>query len=157
MIRALCIICYALLLSGIADAGQKGKLAGALVDYEDYKTRAMEALQHADELRTQNYSADLKDLLTLFKEIGAADQEIHTLYGEQFRTETRSMTPHDQSRLLLAIHLALKQLNEALTYEMTYQSGQRTHFLLLMRAKAEDMFRTADEEVLTAKSNLSAK
>ena len=157
MKRAVVMLALILAVAGPAGAGSKGQLAGALADYDDLRSRALGELQHVDELRAQGYMPDTKDLLDLYKEVAVADQEIHRMYNERMIVEVKTRTPHDQSHLLLALHLGLEQLGKALVYELTFHSGQKQPFLQLLRAKAEEMFVIADREVALAKEALQMK
>ena len=138
-------------LAAHAEAASMGQVDGALTDYDRYKSKVVKDLQHLDTLRAQRSRANT-DLLPLFKEVAQADQEAYELYHDQMLREMMSGKPHALSRLLFALHVALEQLARMLAYEITYQGDQEWPFVLRLRAKAEEMFRLADQELAAMKN-----
>lgn len=139
-----------------AEAGSKAQVAGALTDYDRYKTLVLQDLKHVDKLRTLQ-SGPSTDLLPLFKEVAKAAQEANQLYHDQMLIEIMNGSPHALSRLLFALHVALEQLAKLLAYEITYQGDHEWRFVLLLRAQASEMFRLADQEVTAIKAAVQIK
>lgn len=132
--------------------GLKGKIVGALVDYEDCKSRAVVLLKEADGSRANPHNREPTEILALIREVDRLSREVRT---EQLMGDIGGNRPAESSRILVALHLALETLSNPLNYELTYQNSQdKPAFLLLMRTKAEELFRIADEEVTAAKAAL---
>jgi hypothetical protein len=149
--RAVAILLLLIALASQAEAASKGQVEGALTEYDRYKNKVFKDLQHVDKLRTQR-SRSNTDFLPLFKEVAKADQEAYQLYHDQMLMEMMSGKPHALSRLLFALHVALEQLAKMLAYEITYQSDLEWPFVLSLRAKTEEMFRLADQELAALKN-----
>lgn len=151
MVRSAVVLFFAAALclsaSG-ADAGSKGRLIGALADYDDYKKSTRHLLQEADNNRAQSYSTDTKEMIRLYEEIAKLRSDVFRFYGEELQKEIRTRVPLKQSMVLFAVHEALDWMAHALMLEISYQQGQKTSFVVVMRWKTEDLFRIADEEVL---------
>jgi small nuclear ribonucleoprotein (snRNP)-like protein len=148
-----------LLLIGLvshAEVASKEQVAGALADYDRYKNLVLTDLRNVDRLRAQ-HSRISADFLPLFREVAKAAQETNQLYHDQMVMEMMSGRPHTLSRLYFSLYVALEQLAKMLTYEMTYQSDQEWPFVLSLRAKAEEMFRLADQEIAAMKTAMQMK
>ncbi len=152
---ALIVLLILTICSPVA-AGSKGKLAGFFADYDDMTTRASERLSEVEEARKDGYSSDPRSLMDLGKEILDALREVTQYYYAQGKQTRIGASAQPDQRALLAMMESYKAIGGALNAETTYQTGAKSKFILLVRAKYEDLFRFADEEVRAAKKENTA-
>lgn len=151
------LVLVVVLLAGTAEAGLKGRLIGLIAEYEEAKSQIMSELVHADELRKDGYSSDIKLMEKLSRETLQISSDADKLQLEIRKESRLTAEPSLDAATVYALRTASSALHNAIFTEFLYQAGQKSDFTLVIRAKYEDLAQTADQELKRLQALKGAK